>query len=172
MNMSLPQEIFDLIAFFADDIIVYQALNSTFFLRKLPLKKLKNAWMVALETQNTKLLEWLKGNNIKGIPLRFMDIAAEHGFLKVLKWTDENMKEMKCTVSAIDSAAENGHLETVKWLNEYRKDLNIQSSAMDFASRNGHLAIVKYLNVYRKYDFASTFAIVIFIVFNLEFCSS
>ena len=84
----------------------------------------------------------------KGIWKDALDVAASYGHLEVVKWLHHNRDE-PCTVYAMNTAAENGHLEVVKWLH-YNRNEGCTEDAMDGAAENGYLETVIWLNKHRS----------------------
>ncbi|KAG6954189.1 hypothetical protein JG688_00012480 [Phytophthora aleatoria] len=58
---------------------------------------------------------------LRGAGRAAMDLAAEMGHLKVVKWLHEN-RTKGCTVAAMTYAAERGNLEVVQWLRKNRDE--------------------------------------------------
>ncbi|EFA82951.1 peptidase C1A family protein [Heterostelium album PN500] len=98
------------------------------------------------------ILEWLI--DIKQVWLAFetvdnyIDIAARHGYLELIKILHHNSIG-SCTTSAIEKAAANGHFEVVLWLC-MNKNEGFSSRAIEVAERNGHMDIVQFLQQYNR----------------------
>jgi ankyrin repeat protein len=98
-----------------------------------------------------------KGNKINNI---HMVIVAEHGYINLVKFFNENWGNLSNDYNcydydkhnAIDLASANGHFEVVKYLVENRKKYTKLNSkwmcttrSIDYACEGGYLEIVKYL---------------------------
>jgi len=102
---------------------------------------------LAAENGNLKLIKWLHNNRTEGCTKYAMNVAAAKGYLKIIKWLHKNRTE-GCTTDAMDQAACYGHLKVVKWLH-YNRNEGCTKCAMDYAVENGHLKVIKWL--YKNY---------------------
>ena len=75
---------------------------------------------LAAENGNLKLIKWLHNNRTEGCTKYAMNVAAAKGYLKIIKWLHKNRTE-GCTRDAITNAVEYNHIETVKWLKKILK---------------------------------------------------
>jgi len=85
--------------------------------------------------------KWNKFNKIK-----ICDIAAENGWLDLLKWARE--KNYKWNNSLLGSAAKNGHLKVLKWAlqNGCQWYWYENNSIYECAAENGHFEVLKWIH--------------------------
>jgi len=106
-------------------------------------------WCWALRTGRLDCIEYL--NSSIPFSLGAIEIAAEHGYIDIIKWLYDNRPEYY-SGEALANAAGKGHLELVKWLFNNRPyeasslwtDDNIKI-ALDRAMYSGYLDVVKWL---------------------------
>lgn len=106
-------------------------------------------WCWALRSGRLDCIEYL--NSSIPFSLGAIEIAAEHGYIDIIKWLYDNRSEYY-SGEALSNAAGKGHLELVKWLFNNRPyeisslwtDDNIKI-AIDRAAYSGYLDIVKWL---------------------------
>src|SRR5271165_4484675 len=90
------------------------------------------AFFIAAQNGWLDLLKWAKQNGCDWNSST-CSIAAHNGHLEVLKWAREN--GCKWNSLTCSNAAENGHLEVLKWARENGCDWN--SYTCSYAARNG-----------------------------------
>ena len=93
------------------------------------------------KVNSLELLLWARG---KGYPwtIKVTMIAAQRGYLSVLKWAVENGCYCEMS-SATQDAAENGHLETLQWLYGHFNDMGWATGAL--AAERGHVDVVEWV---------------------------
>ena len=99
------------------------------------------------ETNKLELLKWVREKKKCHWDSRTINMAAEQGNLKMVKYCVANkcrFDEFACAFGAL-----NGHLECLKYLREEAK-APLDSVTPSWAAQNGHLHILEYL-VERKF---------------------
>ncbi|KAJ3414433.1 Peptide-methionine (S)-S-oxide reductase [Chytridiales sp. JEL 0842] len=103
-----------------------------------------DTYMFGCMSGSLPVIEFLHGLQIPASTLA-MNIAAEHGHLRIVEFLHEHRSE-GCTTSGLDSAIANGHLEVVKFLIERRGvGFSREGKAIQRAAGRGHVHVLRYL---------------------------
>ncbi|EFA74935.1 EGF-like domain-containing protein [Heterostelium album PN500] len=78
---------------------------------------LSKAFRRAVQNGHLHVVVWMQENLNDHLfcGTRVMDLAAEHGYLEILKYLHDNRGE-GCSSEALRGAAEHGHLEIIEWI--------------------------------------------------------
>ncbi len=141
---TLPLELWDLI--FGHQILQDYAKVLCFVNKRVNkicskyVDKKINVMNIAAEDGYLELIKWTR-NMYPHWNSKTFACAAKGGHLDVLKWLREN--GCPCDSTTYFHAARNGHLEVLKWVRENGCKL-VRAGTCAFAARGGHLEVLKW----------------------------
>ena len=118
------------------------------------------AFKIAVKNNNLNVVQYLIKNGVNinsldniepeyidNIKFDLINIASQNGYLNIIKYFDEQNKEIKYKyIEILQNASENGHLEIIKYLKNKGVNIHYKNDYIFIkAIENNQLEVVKYL---------------------------